>query len=231
MSTGTSEADAVIQRYGRRDVGDLYDPLRPEVCMATQERDRALAAMLRKHVGRPLRELRAIEIGCGSGSNLLQLLRLGFDPERLVANELLPERFSEARRNLPEAIEMLAGDAISLTLQRESFDVVYVSLVFSSLLDRDYQSSLAAHIWEWLRPGGAILWYDFVYDNPRNRDVRGVPIGRVRELFPLAAVDYRRVTLAPPLARFVAAKHSTLYALFNALPFLRTHTLCWIGKQ
>ena len=37
--------------------------------------------------------------------------------------------------------------------------------------------AVRAH-WE-KRAGGAVLWYDFTWDNPRNRDVRGVPLARV----------------------------------------------------
>ena len=42
-------------------------------------------------------------------------------------------------------------------------------------------------MWRWVRPGGGVLWYDFTFDNPRNPDVRGVPLARVRELFPHGA--------------------------------------------
>ena len=60
---------------------------------------------------------------------------------------------------------------------------------------------LADRMWHWVRPGGAVLWYDFAVDNPRNQHVRGVPMARVRALFPEATVQARRVTLAPPLVR------------------------------
>jgi hypothetical protein len=102
--------------------------------------------------------------------------------------------------------------------------------VFSSLLDDAFQQRLAAAMWRWLKPGGGVLWYDFTVDNPRNRDVRGVPLARIRALFPEARVESRRVTLAPPLARAVCRVHPGLYTLCNVLPPLRTHLLCWLGK-
>jgi hypothetical protein len=86
-------------------------------------------------------------------------------------------------------------------------------------------------MWRWLRPGGAVVWYDFAVDNPRNPDVRGVPLARLRALFPEAApIDVRRVTLAPPIARRVCRLHPVLYRVFNALPLLRSHRLVWLGK-
>jgi len=71
---------------------------------------------------------------------------------------------------------------------------------------------------------------DFTFDNPRNPDVRGVPAARLRALFPEGRIVARRVTLAPPVARRVCSIHPSLYTVFNALPLLRTHLLCWIEK-
>ena len=85
-------------------------------------------------------------------------------------------------------------------------------------------------MWTWVRPGGGVLWYDFTVDNPRNRDVRGVPVARIRQLFPEGRLRWQRVTLAPPLARRACRLHPSLYTLFNALPWLHTHALAWIDK-
>ena len=224
------EARAIAERYARRSAGDRYHPLRPEIGQARQERERALISLLRRHVRGPLADLDVLEVGCGHGDNLLELLRLGFDPARLVGNELLPERAAAARRRLPAATRLLEGDATQLALADGGFDIVCAATVFSSILDDAFQQRLADAMWRWLRPGGAVLWYDFSVDNPRNPDVRGVPMARVRELFPHARIDAHRVTLAPPLARAVCRVHPALYTGFNALPLLRTHRLAWLGK-
>ena len=78
--------------------------------------------------------------------------------------------------------------------------------------------------------GGGVLWYDFIYNNPSNPDVRGVPVKLVRELFPAGKMIVRRVTLAPPISRRVTRIHPSFYTIFNFFPFLRTHVLCWIQK-
>ena len=236
--TTTPEPDnepmAVAERYARRaarGVGDdLYSPLRPEVVLARQQRQRVMLELLSRRAAQPLDQLRVLEIGCGSGSNLLELASLGFDASRLVGNELLPQRAAAARRQLPAATALHEGDATQLPFDANSFDLVYQSTVFSSLLDDAFQKRLAHAMWRWVRPGGAVLWYDFVYSNPRNPDVRGVPLARVRALFPSARIDARRVTLAPPLSRRAARLHPSVCTLLNALPLLRTHLLCWIGK-
>lgn len=224
------ETRAVAARYARRGASDLYSPLRPDVWQTLQERQRALLRGLVRHGHSDLAALRLAEVGCGAGGNLLELLRLGFAPAHLTGLELLPERHAQARAVLPAATEVWLGDATQAPLADASQDLVLQSTVFSSLLDDGFQQQLAATMWRWLKPGGAVLWYDFAVNNPRNPDVRGVPMARVRALFPAARIDVARVTLAPPLARLVCRVHPSLYGLFNALPLLRTHRLAWLQK-
>jgi SAM-dependent methyltransferase len=225
-----NEADAVAQRYARRAATDRYNALRPDVWQTLHERQRALLALFARLGWADLSNKRLLEVGCGGGSNLLELLRLGFAPQHLSGVELLPERYAQARHVLPAALALHVGDALQLELPADSQDAVFASTVFSSLLDDAFQQRLAAAMWRWVQPGGGVLWYDFTVDNPRNADVRGVPLARVRALFPDGRVRARRITLAPPIARAVTRVHPGLYTLFNALPPLRTHVLAWIAK-
>ncbi len=228
-----AETRAVAERYARRTAAgasDRYSLLRPEVWQTVQERQRALLRLFVAHGVRDLGALRLTEVGCGSGGNLLELLRLGFAPQHLRGIELLPDRFEAARAALPAAVALELGDASVAEIAPASQDLVLQSTVFTSLLDRAFQQRLADAMWSWLKPGGAVLWYDFTVDNPRNPDVRGVPLSRVRELFPQGRIDARRVTLAPPLARLACRAHPALYTVLNALPLLRTHLLAWIEK-
>jgi SAM-dependent methyltransferase len=213
----------------------LGDPrhgiLRPDVWCALQERQRATLRLLAALGWHDLGARRAVEVGCGAGGNLLELLRFGFRPEHLAGIELLPERLAHARGVLPAAVRLVASDAAVAAIEPDSQDLVLQLTVFSSLLDDAVQQRLAQAMWRWVKPGGGVLWYDFTMDNPRNPDVRGMPVSRVRALFPHAAVQAHRVTLAPPLARAVTRVHPALYGWFNALPILRTHVLCWLAKS
>jgi SAM-dependent methyltransferase len=224
------ETRAVVARYARRAVGDRYSPLRPEVWQTLHERQAALLRLWAQRGITDLSALRLVEVGCGTGGNLLELLRLGFAPAHLTGLELLPERMAQARRVLPAGVGLQEGDATQADVAPGSQDIVFVSTVFSSLLDDAFQHRLAAEMWRWLRPGGAVLWYDFTFNNPSNADVRGMPLSRVAQLFPAARITSRRVTLAPPLARLVCRLHPGLYSVCNAVPWLRTHRLAWLEK-
>lgn len=143
---------------------------------------------------------------------------------------MLEERYESAKERLPAAVRLIHGDAATAPLDLASCDIVFASTLFSSLLDDAFQQQLAERMWAWTKPGGAVLWYDFTYDNPANPDVRGVSLIRVRQLFPLGAISSCRVTLAPPLARRACALHPSFYGLLDSVPWLRTHILCWIHK-
>jgi len=190
-----------------------------------------LLRLFARHGLSDLASPRLVEVGCGAGGNLLELLRLGFEPANLMGLELLPERFERARAVLPAALPLWLGDATEAPVAAASQDLVLAATVFSSILDDAVQQRLAEAMWRWVRPGGAVVWYDFAFDNPRNPDVRGVPFARVRRLFPEAAFEVHRVTLAPPLARAACRVHPALYTVLNAVPWLRTHRLAWIQKS
>jgi ubiquinone/menaquinone biosynthesis C-methylase UbiE len=226
------ELEAIRERYARRAAlpADRYARFNPEVLARVQERQRAMAALLTAQGVGGLDGLDLLDVGCGSGANLLEFLALGALPQRLVGNDLLDERLDQARRVLPAAVRLLPGDASLLPFEAGCFDIVHQSTVFSSILDDKLQVRLAEAMWRWLRPGGGVLWYDFTFDNPANRDVRGVPLRRVKALFPQGRISTRRITLAPPIGRRVVRVHPALYSVFNLLPFLRTHLLCWIRK-
>lgn len=225
-----SELDAIAERYARRPINDRYSLLRPEVWQMLQERQRALLRVLAKRPG-GVADWRLTEVGCGAGGNLLELLRTGLLPGHLSGIELLPERYATARALLPDTVRLLLGNAAEADIAAGSQDLLLQSTVFSSILSDEVQSDVAAAMWRWLKPGGALLWYDFIVDNPRNPDVRGVPLKRVRELFPDARIKWQRLTLAPPLARLVCRLHPSAYSLFNSIPWLRTHVLAVIEKR
>jgi ubiquinone/menaquinone biosynthesis C-methylase UbiE len=209
---------------------DRYSLLQPDVWQLVQERQRAILQGLARRGWHDTGALRLTEIGCGAGGNLLEFLRAGFSAANLGGCEILPERLAMARACLPEAVALWPGDAAQAPIPPASQDIVVQVTVFSSLLDDAVQQHLAEAMWRWVKPGGAMLWYDFTVDNPRNPAVRGVPLARLRQLFPEGRLQHQRLTLAPPLARRVTRLHPSLYTVFNSLPLLRTHLLAWIDK-
>lgn len=225
-----SEIDRIRQRYDARNADiprDRYSFLQPDVFLAAQAVDEATMALLQSAGVKDLAQAQLLEVGCGSGGNLLRFLRWGFSPENLVGNELLEERAARARECLPAKTRIVLGDARALPPGQ--FDIVYQSTVLSSILDKSFQAEVAAKMWQLTRPGGLVLSYDFTFNNPQNPDVQKVTRRRLRQLFPEGELTCRRITLAPPLARRTAGFRPG-YVVLNALPLLRTHSVCTIRK-
>jgi SAM-dependent methyltransferase len=231
----SEEAARVRSRYARRPGDDeRYSLLNRSALLAVQERQRALTDLFVRLGWRDLSRVQVLEVGCGTGANLLEFLRLGFTPANLQGIELLSERAEQARSVLPSSLRIIEGDAAGAAtsgVPPASQDIVYQSTMFSSVLDETIQQRVADSMWRWTRPGGGVLWYDFTINNPRNPDVRGVPVARIRHLFPAGKMRRRRLTLAPPVARAVTRLHPALYPVFNTCIWLRTHVLVWVEKQ
>ena len=171
--------------------------------------------------------LKIIEIGAGNGHNLIFFHRLGIPWKNIWANELLEDRGEELIHNLHPGSHICIGNALDLDF-RQQFDIVLQSTVFTSILDNDFKRQLAKKTFEMIKSGGIVLWYDFKYNNPHNKDVKGISKKEIKQLFPNAKnIEFYNVTLAPPIGR----KLGKLYNLINFLfPFLRTHLIAVVKK-
>lgn len=170
--------------------------------------------------------IKIIEIGAGSGSNLLFFHRLGIPLKNIYANELLEERGEKLKENLPLS-EVMIGDACELEYENK-FDIVFQSTVFTSILDENFKKKLANKMWSMTKESGIVLWYDFKYDNPNNKDVKGIGKSEIKQLFPQSTnIKFYNVTLAPPIGRRIGRAYNFINSLF---PFLRTHLIAVIEK-
>ena len=227
------ESDSIKVRYEKRNGSDFshfYGFGNPCVYMSQQELERKILRKILLKYFDSLSEATFLEVGCGSGINLLNMLKYGFSPQNLYGIDLLPERIDSAKKKLPPSINLSSGDAITATYDRDKFSIILQSTVFTSILDYDVKLELARRMWDLLEPGGGVIWYDFMYNNPRNPDVQGIGRKEIRSLFPDSSIVFEKLTLAPPICRRVSAINPVLYTLFNSIPFLRTHLLCWISK-
>jgi hypothetical protein len=216
------------QVFAARAKGNLFEPDR---CLGQQEKERDFLKILSRFDFAAIQAKKVLDVRGSFGGNALQLLRWGFLPENITVNEVRSERCGHARDMLPTGIRVIEGNLLDLDLPECSIDIVFVWGFFTEILDLEIQERMATKIWSLVKPGGAVLWYDFVFDNPANPDVKGVPRRRVLELFPRAKVSIlRKVRLAPPLARAVCRFHPRLYSAFNLFPFLRTHLVGWLEK-
>jgi ubiquinone/menaquinone biosynthesis C-methylase UbiE len=217
--------------YGRRTNPARYSWFNRAHLLGMQEIERVLLAMLERHGITSLEGLDVLDVGCGTALWLREFVKWGASPERLQGLDLLPDRIDTARRLCPPDVGLHCGSASDLGWPDETFDLVLQSMMFSSVLDGSMRRRIAGEILRVMRPTGLALWYDYRVDNPANPDVRGVSRAEILQLFPGCRADLQRVTLAPPLARFVAPRSVGLHRALSQLPWLRTHYLAVIRKR
>lgn len=227
------EAHRVRAAYGRR--SDERDRLRythfaPAFLFHAQERERKTLSLLAQNGFGDLSDKRILEVGCEKGRFLLDLLRWGARPENLTGIDILSEHIAAAESICPRDVSLFSANAAALPLEDASFDLVVQGTTFSSILGVETRASAAREMLRVLRPNGAILWYDFFFNNPKNRDVRGLRKPEILNLFPDCVGIFRRISLAPPLARFVAPRSRMLFGALSSLQILNTHYLALIHR-
>jgi ubiquinone/menaquinone biosynthesis C-methylase UbiE len=193
------------------------------------ERRRLATSLLSAAGWIPMAGRRVLEVGSGGGSELAWLLELGAPPSMLVGVDLLPDRVAAARLTYPQ-LEFHAANAEHLDFPDGGFDLVMAFTVFSSILDSSMAGNVASEIQRVLKPGGGLLWYDFRYNSPANRHVRGVGAAQVRELFPALKGDLHTLTVLPPVVRRLGPLTSAVYPALATVPPLRSHLMGLLRK-
>lgn len=208
----------------------LYALSNPGQLFMLQDRERHILDLLKNEGGGFLDGGRILEVGCGTGGWIRDLIRWGANPCNITGVDIVQENVAEARRLSPGDVCVQHGNATSLQFEDHAFDLVIQATVFTSILDPSIRRQLALEMLRVLKPDGMILWYDFHTNNPWNADVHGVTRRDICALFPQCRIRLRRVTLAPPLARTVAPISWVGSHLLNLIPILRTHYLGTIRK-
>lgn len=227
----TEERERIASYYSWRaeaKLGDRYSAFNPGHLFRVQRTDRAMLAALKRHGFERLIVFDALDVGCGDGSLLRRLIDWGADRARLHGVELLPERVEAARRADP-GLDVRQSDASALPYDDASFDLVFQTTVFSTIVDEGMRWAVAAEVSRVLRSGGAVISYDLRVAHDR-RHTRGIDAADLQRLFPGFSVDARRVTLIPPLARRLARWSWLACELLEEVPLLRTHELVVLRK-
>jgi ubiquinone/menaquinone biosynthesis C-methylase UbiE len=227
------ERQRLIAEYDRRDreIGhDLYAPWEPGSKFMLEGRNRQAALMLHELGVFPTLGDQCLEVGFGTIGWLAELLLWGVRESDLHGIDLSESRTRKVHESLSSA-DLRVGDASELPWNDETFQLVIASTLFTSILDSDVRQMVADEINRVLAPGGALLWYDFAYNNPRNPNVRRVGRDELKHLFPGLSGLIKTATLAPPIARVVARRSWALANVIETIPFLRTHLLAVLIKK
>lgn len=229
QGTDTLRITAEYQRRAREVSADYYSLARPANLLMHQQTMRGCIDALRNAGLFPLHGRRVLDVGCGSGFWLLEMVQWGANPYDMAGIDLMEDRLSASRRRIPEA-DLRLGSASELPWPDESFDLISQFLVFTNMFDPALKRAVAGEMIRVLKPGGGVLWFDARVNNPRNSQIKGLRKREICSLFPGCEVHLRAALLAPPIGRFVARWSLALGEALHVLSFLRTHYVGVIRK-
>ena len=225
------EESRIKEVYSKRHPGSVYSRFDPAHLFEMQERERYLLKLLAKSGCRALHNRKILEVGCGNGELLRDLIKWGARPENTYGIDLIPERIIEAKTLCPQGISIEPGNAADINFPDKTFDLVFQSTVFTSVLDDQIKASIASEMLRVAKSDGIIFWYDFFVNNPLNKNVKGVRLREMRRLFQDCDIVQRRVTLAPPIARLLAPYSWIVSYFLSKVPLLCTHYIAAIRKR
>lgn len=205
---------------------DRYSWHNPAYLFTIQQRQRAVLSVLAKHGLNDLARLKILEMGCGSGGVLKEFLAFGVSACHLVGVDLLEKPLAAASHDLPgSGFVNAAGQC--LPFPPDSFDLVLQFTALSSILDPVLRRRICTDMLRVVRRDGLILSYDF-WLNPSNPQTCGLRPEEIRQYFPGCRFEFRRITLAPPIARRLVRVSWPFCAFLERLKFLNSHYLAVI---
>lgn len=227
------EAKRIGDAYQLRIVERLdstYSFFRDDYLFLMQSRERAFMRLLKAEKLTSLAEKRILDVGCGGGDMLRNLIRYAARVDNLSGVDLISEHLEAASTLLPP-VDLRHVDGQTLPYSNATFDIVMQFTVFTSILDPQMKRRLADEMTRVLRADGMVVWYDFRFNNPKNPHVRGVDSREIRMLFPDCDVRLYHTTLAPPLVKLLAPRAWMLCQALEKLPFFCTHYIGAIRKS
>ena len=203
---------------------------RPDIAVQDAMYTRALSHMLSATVGTDLGGIRVIDVHCGTGGFLRQLIDWGATPAHLTGTEIQQDRLELAAPRTAPGVRWHCGPLGALPAA--SADLVSAQTVLSSVTDPDLRQRLAADMWRVLKPGGWCLVFDFRHNNPRNPHVRKLTRPELDSLWPGHRPQYQTLLLPPPVGRALAALPALVSEALAALaPPLRSHFIYMVQKE
>jgi ubiquinone/menaquinone biosynthesis C-methylase UbiE len=226
-----NDLDRLKAEYHRRtsNNGDRYSWVNPLYLFQMQSREREILKLFRSQ-GVLLSDAdKLLDIGCGNGNIILDFIKWGLKPENCFGLDLLQPRLNQAKKMLPNCL-LINGNGERLPFLSETFGIVTQFTAFSSVLDPSIKHNVAKEMLRVLKPDGFILWYDFWW-NPINPHTAGIKPLQIKELFPDCNYIFRKITLAPPIARMIMPISWGSGFFFESLKLFNSHYLVLITKK
>lgn len=164
-------------------------------------------------------EAKILDVGCGSGHSLRQLIDTGYLPYNMYGIDKIQSRVNEGQQRFSN-INLSCGDASSMLYKSESFDIVMASTLFIQVKD-DTDKKIANEMIRVCKKGGHILLIDWRYDYFHS-EYKALTKKRIKLLFKdMQFICSKNGSLIPPIGYYISEHCYYLYFLVHELfPFL-----------
>ncbi len=224
LKTTEQGVEEIYKRYHSRKKKDRNDLLRnPEVLFQVLAFDRSIISAFSSIQLDP-KTAKILDVGCGEGASIINLLRLGFLPSNLYGIDILRDKIKQAKIKFPN-INWIHGDASSMQFEDNFFDCVMESTIFLQMTDDELSDKVAKEMIRVTKKGGYILLIDWRYSHPFNKEYKGLSKKRIINLFNVGSktsiLRTYKGALIPLVGRFISKNIPGIYFLLQSLfPFL-----------
>ena len=169
------------------------------------------------------KESKIIDIGCGSASQLINLVSLGFNQDNLFGIDINKVDINFAKKNYP-LLNLSLQDATNLDFKNNYFDLTYESTMFVQITNNEISQKIANEMIRITKKGGYLILFDWRYGKFNNANFLACNKRRIKELFKVdkstKLISIEKGMLIPPIGRFLSKNMSSIYFLFSRLlPF------------
>lgn len=106
---------------------------------------------------KPIQMERSIEVGCGTGRLLIELLELGYSVDGLDASPEMLDKLKEKLRSKNNDITLLHGECGKIPCEANIYDFVYSIRLLNQTESSDYALRSISEMVRISKPGGRIL--------------------------------------------------------------------------
>lgn len=223
MERETSQRAWYSQYYHRS--GPARNDLRrnPEVLFQALASEASVVNALRVVQHEPS-VAKVLDVGCGSGGDVYQLVRLGYDPAKITGIEIQQERIAVARSLYPQ-MEFIHADATKMQFEDDTFDLVFESTMFATLPDDHDRAAIASEMVRVCKPEGFLVLIDWRTPKPGDRSYKALSRRELQKIFAIGSrtklIAVQRGALLPPIGRFLSKRAPGLYFIcWSLFPFL-----------
>lgn len=221
------EKQQIIERYKKREnekKGVVYD-LKPENQYIYYNYDFELSKLLQNDfLNGSITKKSILIIGSGFGREVYLLNRLGVHPSQISCFEVLEDRCNYLKSTV-NGLKMCVNDYFHSGSVKEKFDYVICSTVFSSILDEKNRIQLLKDIENVLELEGKLIIFDFIYNNPKNKDVKKFVTKEYIRFTKLKTIKNKRIILYPAITQKIFQKLPLLVFILTQIRLLNTHSI------